>query len=85
MRALPRLSLEAELLEYLLTSDNEPETAKEKYDVIEGIASDVIEELMEQGSSVAERLDRLGSGLMDQAAHASDRLREKITGIALGE
>ncbi|MBQ8986944.1 MAG: DUF4037 domain-containing protein, partial [Lachnospiraceae bacterium] len=49
MRALPRLSLEAELLEYLLTSDNEPETAKEKYDVIEGIASDVIDELMEQG------------------------------------
>ena len=47
MRALPRLSLEAELLEYLLTSDNEPETAKEKYDVIEGIASDVIDELME--------------------------------------
>ena len=42
MRALPRLSLEAELLEYLLTSDNEPETAKEKYDVIEyiGIAAD---------------------------------------------
>jgi hypothetical protein len=48
MRALPRLSLEAELLEYLLTSDNEPETAKEKYDVIEGIASDVIDELMNQ-------------------------------------
>ena len=49
-----------------------------------GKAPDV-EELMEQGSSVAERLDRLGNGLMDQAAHASDRLREKITGIALGE
>jgi hypothetical protein len=49
-----------------------------------GKAPDV-EELMEQGSSVAERLDRLGSGLMDRAAHASDRLREKITGIALGE
>ena len=48
MRALPRLALEAELLEYLLTSDNEPETAEEKYDVIEGIAADVIEELQEQ-------------------------------------
>ena len=41
---------------------------------------------MEQGSSVAERLDRLGSGLMDRVAHASDRSPgEKITGIALGE
>lgn len=48
MRALPKLALEAELLEYLLTTDNEPETAEEKQDVIEGIAADVIEELQEQ-------------------------------------
>ncbi len=48
MRALPRLSITAELLEYLLTTDNEPETAREKYDVMEGIAADVIEELQEQ-------------------------------------
>ena len=53
MRALPKLALEAELLEYLLTSDNEPETAREKYDVIEGIAADVIDELQEQGLTEA--------------------------------
>ncbi|MBE6989935.1 MAG: DUF4037 domain-containing protein [Ruminococcaceae bacterium] len=48
LRALPKLSLLAELLEYLLTSDNEATQAQEKYDVIESIAADVIDELMEQ-------------------------------------
>ncbi len=46
LRWLPSLSVTAELLEYLLTSDNEPETAEEKYKVIEGIAADVIDELI---------------------------------------
>ena len=49
LRQLPSLSLEAELMEYLLTSDNEPQTAEEKYSVIEGIVADVIDELVEQG------------------------------------
>ena len=48
MRALPRLSITAELLEYLLTSDNSPEQAEEKYRVIESIAADVIDELARQ-------------------------------------
>lgn len=72
MRALPRLSLEAELLEYLLTSDNEPETAKEKYDVIEGIASDVIDELMEQGltEAICADLEKHAYSVNDQIADA---------------
>ena len=72
MRALPRLSLEAELLEYLLTSDNEPETAKEKYDVIEGIASDVIDELMEQGltEAICADLEKHAYAVNDQIADA---------------
>jgi hypothetical protein len=72
MRALPRLSLEAELLEYLLTSDNEPETAKEKYDVIEGIASDVIHELMEQGltQAICGDLEKHAYSVNDQIADA---------------
>ena len=49
MRELPKLALTAELLEYLLTTDNEPDTAEEKYRVMEGIAADVIGELREQG------------------------------------
>ena len=48
MRALAKLPLTAELLEYLLTTDNDGETAEEKYDVMEGIAADVIDELMAQ-------------------------------------
>ena len=48
LRALPKLSIEAELLEYLLTSDNESGTSEEKYNVIEGIAADIIDELINQ-------------------------------------
>lgn len=48
MRALPRLSLLAELMEYLLTTDNSDEMAREKQDVMEGMAADVIEELQRQ-------------------------------------
>ena len=48
MRALPRLSLLAELLEYLLTTDNESALAQDKQDVMESIASDVIDELQRQ-------------------------------------
>ena len=51
MRQLPRLSLTAELLEYLITTDNDGETAEEKYNVMEGIASDVIGELTARGLS----------------------------------
>ena len=53
LRALPKLSLLAELLEYLLTTDNADETAQEKYDVMEGMAADIIDELMAQGLSQA--------------------------------
>ena len=48
MRALPRLSLLAELLEYLITTDNEEAQAESKADVIEGICADIIEELQNQ-------------------------------------
>ena len=53
MRGLPKLDLTAELLEYLLTTDNEPEMAEEKYNVIEGICADVIDELIDQGLTEA--------------------------------
>ncbi len=53
MRELSLLSLEAELLEYLITTDNEEEMAEAKYDVIEGIAADVIDVLIEQGLTKA--------------------------------
>ena len=53
LRALPLLSLEAELFEYLLTTPNSGEIAAQKYDVIEGICADVIEVLIERGLSKA--------------------------------
>ena len=49
MRALPALSLLAEVMEYLLTTDNEPAQAAEKRRVIEGVANDVIGQLRRQG------------------------------------
>lgn len=48
LRLLPKLSIEAELMEYLITTGNEPEMAEEKYAVIEGIAADIIDELIDQ-------------------------------------
>lgn len=53
LRALPELSLEAELLEYLLLSDNSETQSEEKYDVIESIAADVIDVLMDQSLTKA--------------------------------
>ena len=67
MRALPKLALTAELLEYLLTTDNEPNTAEEKSRVMEGIAADVIGELREQG---------LLGELMEQGLTGTDVNRE---------
>ena len=48
MRQLPRLALLAELMEYLLTTDNGEEMARDKQDVIESMAADVIDELQRQ-------------------------------------
>lgn len=48
LRNLPKLSLEAEMFEYLLTTNNDGEMAEEKYYAIEGIAADIIDELAEQ-------------------------------------
>ena len=49
LRALPKLSLEAEIMEFLLTTNNDGEMAEEKYYAIEGIAADIIDELADQG------------------------------------
>jgi hypothetical protein len=57
MRELPRLSLLAELMEYLLTTDNDGDMAAEKTRVIEGVAADVIAELQRQGLTQADSGD----------------------------
>ncbi|MDO4804290.1 MAG: DUF4037 domain-containing protein [Lachnospiraceae bacterium] len=48
MRSLPKLSLLDELMEYLITTGNEPTMQEEKAAIMEGIAQDVIEELQMQ-------------------------------------
>ena len=53
MRALPKMALLAELMEYLLTTGNDGDTAREKQDVMESIAADVIDELQAQGLTQA--------------------------------
>ena len=53
MRRLPKLSLLAETMEYLLTTDNGAELAESKLDMIEDAASDVIDELQTQGLTKA--------------------------------
>ena len=75
MRALPRLSITAELLEYLLTTDNEEETASEKYAVMEGIAADIIGELQAQGltQAVCGDLERHAYSVNDRISDAQIR------------
>jgi hypothetical protein len=47
LRDLPMLSIEAELFELLITTDNEEKNSEEKYRIIEGIASDIIDLLIQ--------------------------------------
>ena len=54
LRALPRLSLLAELMEYLLTTDNDGNLARAKQEVMEGMAADVIGELRRQELTAAD-------------------------------
>ena len=53
LRCLEKLSLHAELFDYLLTTDNEDTMAEEKYNTMEGIAADLIDELIAQGLTKA--------------------------------
>ncbi len=54
MRGLERLSLLAEVLEYLITTGNDDNLAGEKQAVMEGVAGDVIRELRAQGLTAAD-------------------------------
>ena len=71
MQKLPKLDLEAPLLEYLLTTDNSSQTADEKYRVIEGICADIIDELAEQGLTQAVCMD-----LEKHAYSVNDRITD---------
>ena len=71
MRGLDKLSLLAELMEYLLTTDNEEEMAREKQAVMESVAGDVIDELNEQQLTKAVCMD-----LEKHAYSVNDRIED---------
>lgn len=71
LRELPKLSILAELLEFLLITDNSGDQAEEKSGVIEGIASDVIEELMDQDLT-----DAICGDLEKHAYSVNDRIED---------
>ncbi|MBO5565027.1 MAG: DUF4037 domain-containing protein [Lachnospiraceae bacterium] len=84
LRALPVLSLEAEVLQYLITTDNEEKMAEEKADVIESIAADVIDELIRQGLTKANcgDLEKHAYSVEDQIADGELRNLHILGGIA---
>ena len=82
MRALPKLSINAELMEYLITTDNDS-SAEEKYQVIEGIAADTIDELMEQGltKAICGDLEKHAYSVNDGIEDASLRNRHVLAAV----
>lgn len=75
MRELTELSLLAPLLEYLITTDNSDELSEQKYQVMEGIASDVIEVLMKRGwtKAICGDLEKHAYSVNDQIQDAALR------------
>ena len=91
LRALPRLSLCAELLEYLLTTGNEseaadafsPAPAEAKYDAMESICADVIDELQNQGltDAVCGDMEKHAYSVNDHIEDADIRNLHILAGI----
>ena len=83
LRALPKLALEAELFEYLLTTDNEGQMAHDKHDVIEGITADIIDELIGQGLTQANcgDLEKHAYSVNDGIGDASLRNDHILVGV----
>ena len=75
LRALPKLELDAEIMEFLLTSSNDGENAEEKYYAIEGIAADVIDELVEQNltNAICGDLEKHAYSVNDKIADSEIR------------
>lgn len=83
LRQLPLQSLQAELLEFLITSDNDGPMAEEKAMVIEGIAADLAQELTSQGLSEAScnDLEKHAYSVNDQIEDGNIRNMHIFSGI----
>ena len=86
MRELPSLSLLAELMEYLLVTDNDGDLAVSKQEVIEGIASDIIGELNRQRltRAVCMDLEKHAWSVNDGVADAGLRNMNILAGVVSG-
>ena len=83
LRALPKLSLDAEIMEFLLTSSNDGDNAEEKYYSIEGIAADVIDELVEQDltNAICGDLEKHAYSVNDKIADSEVRNMHVLAAI----
>lgn len=83
MRALPRLGLLAELIEFLITTDNDGGQAEEKRRVIEGMAADIVGELRAQGLTRADcgDLEKHAYSVNDSIADGELRNLHILAGI----
>ena len=83
MRALPLLALDAELIEYLITTGTEGEAARDKQAVIEDIAADLVAELVRQGLTKATcgDLEKHAYSVNDGIADAELRNRHILAGV----
>jgi len=83
MRRLPKLALVAELLEYLITTNNDGRLAQDKYEVIEDIAADIISELESQGltETSGADLEKHAYSVNDSITDGNLRNRHILTGV----
>ena len=83
MRALPKLALVAELLEYLITTNNDGQLARDKHEVIEDISADIVAELTDQGLTQATYgdLEKHAYSVNDGIADGSLRNRHILAGV----
>ena len=83
MRGLPKLAILAELFEYLITTDNEGQLARDKAEVIEGIAEDLIGELVAQGltGATCKDLEKHAYSVNDGIADGAIRNLHVLAGV----
>lgn len=83
MRSLPKLALLAELMEYLITTDNEGTLAENKADTMESVAADIIDELMAQEltKAVCGDLEKHAYSVNDSIENAGLRNRHILAGV----
>ena len=83
LRANPGRGPAADLLEYLLTTDNSEETQEAKYMIIEEIAADIIDELIDRGLTQANcgDLEKHAYSVNDGIAEAEIRNLHVLAGV----